>query len=168
MTIWRYSGEINFQPLSPLWYTWNAFFFTTKYNHLGCDCVFQAKEADTEGIQAILVQVPGYFHFLFQKQRGEHRRAYSTDKPQRYWIYFCIYHYFVFPPVQNHSSDITTYYSVTLMKPHNTHKHVAYIYCKSEGAFLMAVFHWDLSEHSSLVILAQQYERLQDAFFKWE
>lgn len=47
------------------------------------DCTFQAKEVDTEGIQAVLVQVPGYLHLLFQEQRGEHRRAHSTDKPQR-------------------------------------------------------------------------------------
>lgn len=46
--------------------------------------MFQAKEADTEGIQAVLVQIPGYFHLLFQKQRGKHRRAHSTDKPQGY------------------------------------------------------------------------------------
>ena len=58
------------------------------------DCVFQAKEADSEGIQAVLVQVPGYLHLLFQEQRGEHWRAHSADQPQRWRTSCCIFHFY--------------------------------------------------------------------------
>lgn len=47
-------------------------------------CVFQAKETDTERLQAVLVHIQGHHNFLLQEQRGGSWDTLSPNESKRY------------------------------------------------------------------------------------